>query len=134
MSEQISVSGVHHVRLIVTDVARSQAFYTGLLNFKLAVELPPGVVLSNGNMLLGLTLPWDGTKAIENDSFSPHRVGLDHLSFSVANKAELEKAVALFDEQGVKHGELTDLTPFGIAVLSFDDPDGIQVELTAPLS
>lgn len=134
MSEVITVSGVHHIRLIVTDVPRSQEFYTSLLNFKLAVELPPGVVLSNGNMLLGLTLPWDNSQAIPNDSFSPHRVGLDHLSFSVASKADLEKALALFEEKGVKHGEITDLTPFGISVFSFDDPDGIQIELTAPLN
>jgi glyoxylase I family protein len=26
-----------------------------------------------------------------------------------------------------------DLPPFGIAILSFDDPDGVHLELTAPL-
>ena len=34
---------------------------------------------------------------------------------------------------GVEHGEVRDLPPFGITILSFSDPDGIQVELTAPL-
>lgn len=133
MSSEIAVSGVHHIRLIVTDVPRSQEFYTSLLNFKLAVELPPGVVLTNGNMLLGLTLPWDQAQVIPDDRFTPNRVGLDHLSFSVASRADLEKALALFEEKGVTHGEITDLTPFGISILSFSDPDGIQVELTAPL-
>ena len=60
-------------------------------------------------------------------------MGLDHLSFSVANRAELDKAAALFEERGVEHGEVRDLPPFGITILSFSDPDGIQVELTAPL-
>ncbi len=84
-------------------------------------------------MLLGVALPMDASKAIPNDRFSCNRVGLDHLSFGVANRAELNKAAALFDERGVEHGEITDLPGFGIIILSFNDPDGIQLELTAPL-
>ena len=133
MSTKITTSGVHHIRLIVTDPVRSRDFYTSLLNFTVAAELPPGFVLTNGNMLLGMTSPWDESQAIPNDRFSPNRVGLDHLSFGVANRAELHKAAALFDENGVEHGEVRDLPPFGITILSFNDPDGIQCELTAPL-
>src|SRR5881275_214893 len=133
MSGEIKTTGVHHIRLIVTDTVRARDFYTSLLNFKVAVELPPGYVMTNGNMLLGITPPWDESQAIKNDRFSPNRVGLDHLSFGVANRAELEKAAALFDEHGVEHGEVRDLVQFGITILSFSDPDGIQLELTAPL-
>jgi catechol 2,3-dioxygenase-like lactoylglutathione lyase family enzyme len=133
MSTKITTSGVHHIRLIVTDPVRSRDFYTSLLNFTVAAELPPGFVLSNGNILLGMTSPWDPSQAIPNDHFSPNRVGLDHLSFGVANRAELLKAEALFEERGVQHGEVRDLPPFGITILSFNDPDGIQCELTAPL-
>lgn len=136
MSNKIETSVVAHVRLIVTDVNRSQEFYTSLLNFKFVLSEPPGVgvILSNGKMLLGLTLPWDKTQAIVNDKFSPNRVGLDHVSFSLNSRDELVAAAALFKERGVVHGEIKDLTDFGIAILSFDDPDGIQIELTAPLS
>ena len=133
MSTKITTTGVHHIRLIVTDPVRSLDFYTSLLNFTVAAELPPGFVLTNGNMLLGMTSPWDESQAIPNDRFSPNRVGLDHLSFGVANRAELLKAAALFDEHGVEHGEVRDLPPFGITILSFNDPDGIQCELTAPM-
>ncbi len=133
MSTKITTTGVHHIRLIVTDPIRSRDFYTSLLNFTVAAELPPGFVLTNGTMLLGMTSPWDESQAIPNDRFSPNRVGLDHLSFGVANRAELLKAAALFDEHGVEHGEVRDLPPFGITILSFNDPDGIQCELTAPL-
>jgi catechol 2,3-dioxygenase-like lactoylglutathione lyase family enzyme len=133
MSIEITTSAVHHIRLIVTDPVRSREFYTSLLNFKVAAELPPGCVLTNGNMLLGITPPWDASQAIPNDRFSPNRVGLDHLSFGVANRAELNKAAALFEERGVEHGEVRDLPDFGITMLSFNDPDGIQLELTTPL-
>ena len=70
--------------------------------------------------------------APEGDRFDPDRVGLDHLSFSVASRDDLEQAARLFDEQGVPHGEITRLPSFGIDVLPFEDPDGIQLELTAP--
>ena len=133
MSSKITTAGVHHIRLIVTDPIRSRDFYTSLLNFTVAAELPPGFVLTNGNTLLAITPPWDASQAPPNDRFSPHRVGLDHLSFGVANRAELHKAAALFEEHGVEHGEVRDLPAFGITILSFSDPDGIQLELTAPL-
>jgi catechol-2,3-dioxygenase len=71
--------------------------------------------------------------AAEGDRFDPDRVGLDHLSFSVASRADLEQAVRLLDEHGVPHGSITRLPSFGIDVLPFEDPDGIQLELTAPV-
>jgi hypothetical protein len=40
-------------------------------------------------------------------------VGLDHLSFSVGSRDELEQAVRLFDERGVPHGEIMDIGPSG---------------------
>ena len=133
MSSKITTAGVHHIRLIVTDPIRSRYFYTSLLNFTVAAELLPGFVLTNRNTLLAITPPWDASQALPNDRFSPNRVGLDHLSFSVANRAELNKAAALFEEHGVEHGEVYDYPPFGTTLLSFSDPDGIQLELTAPL-
>jgi glyoxylase I family protein len=71
--------------------------------------------------------------APSGDKFDPDRPGLDHLSFGVASRADLENAVALLDEHGVTHGVITALPSFGIEVLSVKDPDGIQIELTAPL-
>jgi catechol 2,3-dioxygenase-like lactoylglutathione lyase family enzyme len=134
MSEPIPTGSIHHIRLIVTDPVRSRDFYTSLFNFTVVAELPPGFVLSNGTIILGITSPWDTSQAIENDRFSPNRVGLDHLSFSVGNRSELEKAAQRCEEFGVEHGEVRDLPPFGITILSINDPDGIQLELTAPLA
>ena len=54
-------------------------------------------------------------------------------SFGVPARADLEQAMQLFDQHGVTHGEITRLPSFGIDVLSFQDPDGIQLELTAPV-
>jgi len=146
MTDRITVGPVHHLRLTVTDLNRSRDFYTQVLNFEIAVDAPPpaghpehelvdealqgGVVLINGNMLMGLR-----PAASAGDQFSENRVGLDHLSFSVDSREDLERAVKILDEQGVPHGEIKDLgSAFGICVLAVRDPDNIQLELTAPRS
>jgi len=143
VADRIQFDGIHHLRLTVTDIARSREFYTGVLGFDVAVESPPaddptaeavypvlwgGVVLVRGTLLMGLR-----PVAPRGDRFDENRVGLDHLSFSVTSRADLEAAARLLDERGVPHGEITTLDGFGIHILPFRDPDNIQVELTAPV-
>src|SRR5215469_12741173 len=111
MPGQIPTGQIHHLRLTVTDLERSRQFYTGLLGFQVLVESPPpddpaaaeafkilfgGVVMMRGNLIMGLR-----PMAPAGDSFNPDRVGLDHLSFSVDSREELEQAAKLFDESGV---------------------------------
>ena len=142
MPGQIPTGPIHHLRLTVTDLERSRQFYTGLLGFDVAVESPPdddpaaaetfkvlfgGIVMVRGTLLMGLR-----PMAPTGDRFDPDRVGLDHLSFSLDSRAELERAAESLDEAGVPHGQITNLASFGIDVLSFEDPDGLQLELTAP--
>jgi catechol 2,3-dioxygenase-like lactoylglutathione lyase family enzyme len=142
MPAPIPTGNIHHLRLTVTDLDRSRQFYTGLLGFEVAVESPPpddpaaaevfkilfgGVVMIRGSLLMGLR-----PMAPSGDRFDPDRVGLDHLSFDVPSRADLEAAIGLFDDYGVAHGEITTLPAFGIDVLPFEDPDGVQLELTAP--
>lgn len=133
MSTSIQTAAVNHVALTVSDVRRSQQFYTELLGFNFLTDFGPKALLHNGSVLLALNQPPDPAQAIADDRFSENRIGLDHLSLSVASMADLEAAVGLFDAQGIAHGEIKPLAPFGIAVLAFRDPDNIQVELTAPL-
>ena len=143
MEGQIATGDIHHLRLTVTDVERSREFYTNLLGFDVAVDSPPaddpsaeavyevlwgGCVMVRGSLLMGLR-----PVAPQGDRFDENRVGLDHLSFSVGSRDELEQAARLFDERGVPHGEIKTLEGFGIYVLPFRDPDNIQVELTAPI-
>jgi catechol 2,3-dioxygenase-like lactoylglutathione lyase family enzyme len=140
--EQIPTGEIHHLRLTVTDLERSREFYTQLLGFEVIVESPPpddpsaaevfkilfgGLVMSRGSLIMGLR-----PMAASGERFDPNRVGLDHLSFSVASRDELERAARLLDERGVAHGQITALASFGIDVLPFEDPDGVQLELTAP--
>ncbi len=132
MSTPITTGPIHHLRLTVSDVERSRAFYTEVVGFEFVMDLPSGVFLSNGAVGLGLGPSPDPGRAPANDQFDEARIGLDHLSFSVASRDELERARQLLDERGVPHGEITDLgDAFGLYILAFRDPDNIQLELTA---
>jgi len=135
MSNSISTGGVHHITLTVRDIKRSTEFYTQYLGFQVVVEFDPRIALSNGSVLLALGPPPDPSQAIEDDQFNENRIGLDHVSLSVASLAELEAAAVFLDENGVAHGEIRDLgAGFGIYVMAVRDPDNIQLELTAPYS
>ena len=130
MTSHIQTGAVHHLRLTVTDVARAREFYTSLLGFQVALELPTTVLLSNGTVLMGLGTAPEHPRP--DDRFDENRVGLDHLSFSVASRDELDRAERLLNERGVPNGGVKDLgADFGLYILAFRDPDNIQLELTA---
>ena len=145
----LPVGPIHHIRMAVTDVERSTAFYTEVLGFEVVVPGPPppedeghdaildslqgGVILAHEGMFFGLR-PVDAARSDAGDRFDALRVGLDHLSFAVPTRADLESAVELLDARGVEHGSIRELAPLGLSFLAFFDPDGIALELSAPSS
>jgi len=137
-ADAVSPSGIHHLRLTVTDIGRSKAFYTTLLgrdpviDHSDAVDEPGvredqsrffgGVVYSFGDQVLGLR-----PVAEPGDTFSSTRVGLDHVSLLVGSREDLDKAAERLSADGVPHGEVTDLG--SMQILSLQDPDDINLEL-----
>ena len=122
-----------HVALTVKDLSVSVPWYEALLGGKpvLDEDTDPDfhhtVYLLGNNTLLGLHQ--HGTPA-PDERFSEYRVGLDHVGFACANRAELESWVTKLDELGIEHGGIKDAT-YGSGI-SFRDPDGIALELFAP--
>lgn len=140
----IDPTGLHHLRITVTDIVRSRAFYQDVLGFEIAAEssgdvddpevradptqLYGGVVFQSNGMLFGLR-----PVAEASDRFDSTRVGLDHISFSVKSVDELRAVADRLTEAQIEHGEVRELPDFGIAILAFSDPDGIHLELSAAL-
>lgn len=140
----ISTSRLHHLRITVTDLQRSLDFYTRVFDFEVVArssadpadpaarddpnQLYGGAILSAHGLWFGLRPVADPV-----DRFRSERVGLDHLSFELASRDELERVAGLLDAIAVAHGEIQDLAAFGIAIMSVEDPDGIHLELCAAL-
>ena len=137
-ADAVSPSGLHHIRLTVTDIVRSKAFYTTLLGSEPIIDESahadePGVkesqeqyyggcVFAVGDQILGLR-----PVAEPGDIFSSTRVGLDHVGIQVDSRSDLDKATERLDADGVVHGEITDIG--SMVILSLQDPDDINLEL-----
>lgn len=138
----ISVTNYAHVRVTVSDIERSRAFYEYVFGWPVAFEVPPdadeatreqlaflfgGVIYSFPGGLFGLR-----PAAPAGDRFNEDRTGLDHVCFAVADRAELVAAVEALDARGLAHEDIKDI---GVGqILEFRDPDGIALELMAPQS
>jgi glyoxylase I family protein len=134
----ITTTSIAHIRLTVTDIARSRRFYESVFGWRVALEVPAdaddatrdalgflfgGVIYQIGESLVGL-------RPVATDTFDEDRAGLDHLAFRLAGKAELDSAAKHLDDLGIVHEPVKDIGP--AYILEFRDPDNIALELSAP--
>ena len=133
----INTTSVHHVRLTVTDIARSREFYDSVFGWPVMLEVSDdadaetreklwflfgGVIYRTGDLLIGL-------RPVADDIFDEDRAGLDHVAFRLESRAELDAAAAHLDQLGIAHEPIKDI---GIShILEFRDPDNIALELIA---
>jgi len=124
-----------HVALTVRDLSVSVPWYEALFDAKpvLDEDTEPhfhhNVYLLGNGTLFGLH---QHEQPAPTEQFTEFRVGLDHVSFGVADRGELEKWARRLDELGIAHGGIKDAA-YGSGV-SFRDPDGIALEFFAPPS
>jgi glyoxylase I family protein len=125
------LAGISHIDLTVTDVDRSVRFYTEVLGFEVVrrFERADFRLADMRHPRLGAEMCVRQPAANDGSAFDESRTGLDHLSFRVANRAELERWQEHFEHHGVTYTPIVD-APYG-AVLVFRDPDNIQLELMA---
>lgn len=134
----IPTASIAHIRLTVTDIERSRAFYEAVFGWRVFIELPEGadaatrealsflfggVIYDLGGVLVGLRPA--GTERFDED-----RTGLDHVAFRLTSRDELVSAAEHLDNLGVAHEPIKDIGPS--LILEFRDPDNIALELTAP--
>ena len=127
--------GLAHVALTVKDVEVSGAWYRRLLGTDPVLDEHTDagfrhlVWVLDGGTVLGIH---QHERGAPDERFTEFRVGLDHVGFGCANRAELQKWVDRLNELGISHGGIVD-AGYGSG-LSFRDPDGIALEFFAPPS
>jgi catechol 2,3-dioxygenase-like lactoylglutathione lyase family enzyme len=84
------INKIHHIKLTVKNLDVSKKFYESLPGFRCVANYPDFIMFSAGNFYLGLTTHL-GKPSTE--LFSEFRIGLDHISFDVKSKQDLERAV-----------------------------------------
>ncbi|HMG27996.1 MAG TPA: VOC family protein [Acidimicrobiia bacterium] len=126
------IAGISHIDLTVTDIERSLPFYTDVLGFTAVARENRAdremVVLRHPGLANSVCL--NAHHQSHSSLFDERSPGLDHLSFRVANRSELDAWLQQLEAHGVSHSAIAD-TPHG-PVLVFRDPDNIQLELMAP--
>ncbi len=130
-----TLGGIHHIGLTVTDVEASEGWYARVLGLVRAFVEPHhgggtgyAAVLHRPGSPLFVGL--DKHLANQGERFDESRTGLDHVSFHVADRSELDAWVAHLDREGVSHSGIAEFAePFPFAVLVLRDPDNIQLEL-----
>lgn len=122
------ITGIHHLSLSVTDLARSTAWYRDVLGFEVWSEV-------EGQTFRRVRLRQPGTSVIltltrhdsPHDAFDERRTGMDHVAFLAGTVADIEALEERFRAHGAQHspirrGEET-------AVITLRDPDNIQLEV-----
>ena len=122
----ISTTGVHHLSLRVTDLARARVFYVDRLGFPVLLEKPGVLLIAAGGTAIGLRGPAPETDPM--DSFSPFRVGLDHLALACGSEEELQHVAEGLTAVGIEHTGVKRDPVLGNLYLAFRDPDGIKWE------
>lgn len=125
------VEGVSHLALTVTDLRASVEWYSKLFEASVLWEEHDDpahefVLVFAPPIAIGLH---HHTATEAGDHFEESRVGLDHISWQVPDRAGLDGWAARLDELGIAHSPITD-APYG-TVLVFRDPDNIQLEFFA---
>ena len=132
-----AVTGFHHFSATVFDVEASAQWYQRVFRMNRVPVLFPhyGAEESGYAVLLmdprsGIAIGLHHHQANPGQPFHESRTGLDHISFGVAERADLDAWARWLDELGIEHSGVIDTgQPVPYSVVVFRDPDNLQLEL-----
>lgn len=124
------MSGINHVAITVTDLARSRAWYEEVFAMTALMEDThpdgTGYFVLLGNSAISVLVGLHAHPANQGEVFAESRTGLDHVGFTVPDRRELEAWEARLTELGVEHSPVNDQPLYSVVV--FRDPDNVQLE------
>jgi glyoxylase I family protein len=132
-----AVTGFHHFSPTVSDVEASAQWYERVFRMdRIPVPFPHYGAEEGGYAVLlmdprsGIAIGLHHHQANPGQPFHESRTGLDHISFGVAARADLDAWASWLDELGVENSGVIDTdSPVPYSVVVFRDPDSIQLEL-----
>lgn len=121
-----ALAGADHISLTVTDLDRSERFYTEILGLLRLADFGHARILVHRqtSFLVGL-IRHDAT---DGTPFTELNTGLDHLGFAASSRDELVEWERRFVAHGVEYTPIRDME-LGYH-LNFRDPDNIALEIT----
>jgi catechol 2,3-dioxygenase-like lactoylglutathione lyase family enzyme len=131
MSDAPLLDGIHHLKLPVSDLERSLAWYQDRLGYRVMNEfleddVVMGVAMTHPNGGPDLALRCDPERA-------RRAAGFDYFAIGVPGQEPIEALAARFTAKGDAH-EGVHRTPVGWVLLGLHDPDGHEVRFyTVPL-
>ena len=131
------VTGYHHFAPTVSDVEASAQWYERVFGMTRAPVTFPHYGEEQGGYAVVLMEPRSGiVLGLHHHGANPGRpfdeksTGLDHMSFAVADRADLDAWARWLDSLGVEYSGVVDTdNPMPYSVVVFRDPDNIQLEL-----
>ncbi|WP_308468610.1 VOC family protein [Rathayibacter soli] len=117
-----------HIDLSVSDVEASASWYVDVLGLRRVrrVDLDNRIMIVLVHQATGLVIGLNQHTVVPVPRFDDRNVGLDHIGFSVAERADLDAWETQLAGLNVVHSPAED-TANG-AALVFRDPDNIQLE------
>jgi catechol 2,3-dioxygenase-like lactoylglutathione lyase family enzyme len=119
-----ALAGIHHLKLPVTDLARSREWYHSRLGYQVMAEfVEQGRLMGyamhhpNGGPPLGLRLDPDRARAA---------AGFDYFSIGVPDKEAIEQLAARLDALGEQHAGVH-WASAGWILPGLHDPDGHEI-------
>jgi len=124
MSDAPALAGIHHVKLPVTDLARSRDWYESRLGYQVQIEFVEqgrlmgyGLAHPNGGPQLGLRLDPERARAA---------AGFDYFAIGVPDREAIDQLAARLTRLGEQHAGVH-WASIGWILPHLHDPDGHEV-------
>jgi glyoxylase I family protein len=125
------VTGISHVQLMVSDLERSERWYTLVLGLERLDSADGQYVALKHRPSRTVIVLSAGPGDVSGGPAAGTTCGrLDHLAFAVADGTTLREWGAQLSALGIVHDGVVDED--GRPSLMLSDPDGIRIELVAP--
>jgi len=127
MSIDITTTGIHHLALRSSDLARSRWFYIEMLGFPIALEGPDIFLFLVGDT--AVEVRGRGPITARHEALNPFRAGVDRIALACSDEQELARVADALSRAAIAHTGVRIDEALDRKYVAFEDPDRIGWEL-----